>query len=204
MVDLTIKADIFKGEPPATRTTIDGNNPTENNLIVRDFETLDLDNVSSLIKYTFLKYENYLPSQSWRSYVEKSIDIPSCLNNTDLIIAEIEKRLVGFVALCLGSYSMDYSYLESHPADQGWPKKWAVIHLLVVSPAFRCLGIGHTLVEECICRCRESNIRSIGLHSLEFPASACNFYETIGLLRAPEFDYHPGNQHVITAYCLNL
>jgi ribosomal protein S18 acetylase RimI-like enzyme len=92
----------------------------------------------------------------------------------------------------------------SRSFPEAWPLGWAVVRLLAVDPAYRGQGIGHALMEECIRRCRQSKITTIGLHTTEIMDVARQMYEKMGFVRFPESDFHPAPGITVMAYRLQL
>jgi ribosomal protein S18 acetylase RimI-like enzyme len=114
---------------------------------------------------------------------------------SQVIVAELNHRLVGTVTL----------YLEGpHHSQTGWPEGWAGIRLLAVHPAYRQRGFGRALMEECLRRCRQHGITTVGLHTTELMDVARRMYERLGFRRAPEFDFQPAPGVVVAAYRLDL
>jgi GNAT superfamily N-acetyltransferase len=149
-----------------------------------------LDEVSDLIRSAYQQYQDSLPTPAWKLYLEDITDIRGRLNEAELLVAEAKKQVVGTVTL----------YLKSN----SWPQGWAGIRLLAVLPAFRGHGIGQALMNECIRRCREQNVITIGLHTTGFMDVARRMYERMGFIRAPELDFHPAPGAVVMAYRLDL
>jgi ribosomal protein S18 acetylase RimI-like enzyme len=149
-----------------------------------------LDEVADLIRDAYQQYQGSFPTPAWKLYLEDITDVRSRLNESELIVAEARSRLVGTVTLYLKSTS--------------WPQDWAGIRLLAVLPAFRGHGIGQALMDECIRRCREQSVITIGLHTTHFMDVARRMYERMGFRRAPELDFHPASGAVVMAYRLDL
>jgi ribosomal protein S18 acetylase RimI-like enzyme len=59
-------------------------------------------------------------------------------------------------------------------------------------------------MDECVRRCRERGIATIGLHTTETMDIARRMYERMGFVRVPEFDFHPAPGVVVMAYRLDL
>jgi GNAT superfamily N-acetyltransferase len=123
------------------------------------------------------------------------MDVRSRLGAAQLLVAELSGKVVGTVTLYLDA---------SLSSPEGWPRGWAGIRLLAVHSAYRGRGIGRALMEACIQRCRERNIKTIGLHTAEIMAIARKIYERMGFVRAPEHDFHPRPGTVVMAYRLKL
>ena len=163
--------------------------------ILRDARVDELVNVSLLIKDAYQQYEKFLPPEVWKAYVEEIMDMQKRLNESKLIVAELDGHLAGTVTLYLDT---------ARSSQEWWPKGWAVIRLLAVHPAYRGHGIGRLLMEECIRRCRKRGIATIGLHTSEMMDVARRMYERMGFIRVPEFDFYPRPGTVIMAYRLDL
>lgn len=164
-------------------------------LHLRDARSDELDRVALVIKEAYQQYQPAIPSESWQAYVEDMTDVRSRVEVAELIVAEMDRGLVGAVTLFKDTSSV---------RQMGWPEGWAAIRLLAVHPAYRGRRIGRTLMEECIRRCRKRGMVAIGLHTTEFMEVARGMYERMGFIRAPEFDHHPSPETVVMAYRLDL
>jgi GNAT superfamily N-acetyltransferase len=162
-------------------------------LTIRDARQEELGEVSQILKEAYQEYEKFLSPERWKSYLKDIMDVCSRLDESELIVAELNGRLWGSVTLYSDSSRM-----------QVWPEGWAGIRLLAVCPSYRNQGIGRALMEECISRCRRKGIIAIGLHTTEIMKIARGMYETMGFLRAPEFDFHPAPGIIVMAYRLKL
>jgi len=164
-------------------------------ILIRDAHHEELDKISLVIKEAYQQYENMLPTDAWSYYMKDIMDVRSRLDKSQLIVAEVNKQLVGTVTL----------YLNSHrPEQEHWPKGWAGIRLLAVLPSHRNSGIGRALMEECIHRCRKEHITTVGLHTTEMMDVARRAYERMGFVRVPKFDFYPRPSIVVMAYRLDL
>jgi ribosomal protein S18 acetylase RimI-like enzyme len=164
-------------------------------LTIRNARPGEMDNVSLLLKDAYAQYETFIPREAWKRYLEDIMDVRSRLGESDLIVAELNHRLVGCVTLYLDG---------SKTFPEAWPEGWAVVRLLAVHPDFHGQGIGHALMQECIRRCRQFNISAIGLHTTEVMDIARRMYERIGFERFPESDFHPAPDITVMAYRLRL
>ena len=166
-----------------------------NNLIIRNANPEELDEVKLLLKTSYLEYENSFPPESWKSYLDNIVDIRSRLGISELIVAELNGLIVGAVTLYMDA---------SQSIHEEWPKGWAGIRLLAVHPEYRDKGIGRALMEECISRCRAQDIKTIGIHTAEIMSVAYKMYESMNFVRTPEYDFHPNSETVVMAYRLQL
>ena len=123
------------------------------------------------------------------------MDVRTRINESELILAEFDGQLVGTVTF----------YLNAGNSSMQWlPKGWAGVRLLAVHPAYRRRGIGLALMEECVRRCRNKGISTIGLHTTEMMEVARRMYERMGFVRVSEYDFYPRPTVVVMAYRLDL
>ncbi len=187
---------MMKGKPRDNKVNVRNNGqPGKDSLLIRDARSEELDEVSLVIRDAYLEYEDSFPPEHWKSYLENIMDVRSRIGVSELIVAELNRQVVGTVTLYLDA---------SLSSQEQWPKGWAGIRLLAVLPAHRGQGVGYALMEECIRRCREQNIKTIGLHTAVIMSVARKMYEHLGFVRAPEYDFHPRPSTIVMAYRLQL
>jgi GNAT superfamily N-acetyltransferase len=161
-------------------------------IILRNARPGELDEVGRLLVAAYQQYENNMPPENWTWYRSDMEDVRSRLPDSELIIAEINNQIAGTVTF----------YPQG--TNNGWPEGWAGIRLLAVHPDYRGQGISRALMEECIRRCRERGIKTIGLHTTSLMKIAREMYERMGFKHVPEFDFHPTPDNVVFAYRLDL
>ncbi|MFC1982477.1 GNAT family N-acetyltransferase [Chloroflexota bacterium] len=167
----------------------------ENQLSLRNAGSDELDRVSLLIRDANEQYRRLLPPEAWKFYVNDMMNVRARINESELILAELDGQLVGTVTL----------YLNVGNASMQWlPKGWAGVRLLAVHPAYRRRGIGLALMEECVSRCRHRSISTIGLHTTEMMEFARLMYEKMRFVRVPEYDFYPRPGVIVMAYRLDL
>jgi ribosomal protein S18 acetylase RimI-like enzyme len=164
-------------------------------LQIRNAHTDELDLVSDLLRDAYLQYAEVMAADAWNSYLGDITNVRSRLEEAELIVAELDGRLVGAVTLYLKN---------SSSSVENWLPGWAGIRLLAVHPGYRGRGIGHALMEECLLRCRERGIKTIGLHTTSAMDVARRMYERMGFMRIPEYDFCPRPDVVVMAYRLDL
>lgn len=162
-------------------------------LRIRDARPEELDELSLLIRDAYQEYERLFPSLAWKSYIRDIMDVRSRLGIADLIVADLDGWLVGAVTLYLDA---------SRSGHEGWPAGWATIRILAVHSTHRRRGAGSGLMEECLRRCRDQGVTTVGLHTTEAMGVARRMYERMGFIRMPEFDFHPDPTVVVMAYRL--
>ena len=148
-----------------------------------------------VIRAAYEEYAASMPHGLWEEYVRDMTDVGSRFGEAELVIAEQDNHIVGTVTF----------YPDGSRSGQGpWPGGWAGIRLLAVHPNSRGLGIGRALTQECLLRCRQRGIATMGLHTTEFMSVALRMYERMGFVRVPEFDSRPLEEVVVVAYRLDL
>ena len=167
----------------------------KDSLVIRDARPEESDRVSLLLRDAYLEYKEHFPPGRWELYLEDMMDVRSRLGDAELIIAELRGRMAGAVTLYLDG---------SRSGQEGWPAGWAYIRLLAVHPSYRGQGIGRALMEECIRRCRKHSIKMVALHTAEIMGIARKMYESMGFVRAREYDFYPAPGTVVEAYRLQL
>jgi ribosomal protein S18 acetylase RimI-like enzyme len=164
-------------------------------LCLRDARPDDLDRVALLLRDAYQEYAKFLPPPVWERYLQDIMNVRGRRDVAELIVAELGGELAGTVTLYLKA-------ADSPPG--GWPGGWAGVRLLAVHPSCRGKGIGRALMDECIRRCRQRGIRTIGLHTTVMMEVARGLYERMGFGRAPEYDFHPRPEVAVMAYRLDL
>ena len=161
---------------------------------IRDARPDELDEVARLILAANQEYAPLFPAHRWEFYAADITDVRGRLGESELIVAEAGERVLGSVTF----------YPTGSESGERWPSEWAGIRLLAVHPDARRLGLGRALMDECLLRCRQRGISTIGLHTTEAMALAKAMYERMGFVRRPEFDVSVGAGMVIMAYSLDI
>ena len=164
-------------------------------LRIRDALPEELDETAAVMAESYAEYSESFPAEAFEAYRASILDVRSRLPDSELIVAEIGGRIVGAVTF----YSDG-----TRTGEEGWPQGWAGLRLLAVHPESRGLGIGRALTEECMGRCRERGIPTLGLHSTQPMSVARAMYQRMGFRRAPEFDHNPGEERVVMAFRIDL
>ena len=166
-----------------------------NNILIRKIRPEELDRVAQLLKAAYQQYEKFMPADAWQFYLSDIVDVRGRMAESELLVAVVNGKLAGTVTLYLGGRNR---------TEGNWPAGWAMARLLGVDPEYRNKGIGHALIDECIRRCRDSGIKTIGLHTVSFMEVAKSMYDRMGFQCVPEFDLHPMSDVVIMAYKLDV
>lgn len=161
----------------------------------------ELENARAVLAAAYVEYEAAFPMADWARYLADIIDLEGRSGESDLIVAELDGRIVG----CVSYFPPGAK--ASYPSDafaEHWPPEWAAFRLLAVDPAARGSGVGRHLTEVCIERARAADAPAVGLHTTAPMAVARAMYERMGFERAPRFDFRPSPEVLVEAYRLLL
>jgi ribosomal protein S18 acetylase RimI-like enzyme len=78
------------------------------------------------------------------------------------------------------------------------------IRMLAVLPEFQERGIGEALVRACLARAASDGKRRVYLDTTQWMQAAQRLYRRIGFVRAPELDWEPTPEVLLTAYVYEL
>lgn len=170
---------------------------TEKGLHIRDAQDGDRDAIREVTLSAFQEYAAQMPAH-WESYRQGVLATLANVTPAEQIVAEREGIIVGTVLLYPAGAV--FSPPNRPPMTLDWPE----MRLLAVAPAARGLGIGATLVRECIRRARRSGSAFLTLHTSDVMRVAMRMYERIGFVRAPELDFHPAQDLTVKGYRLSV
>jgi GNAT superfamily N-acetyltransferase len=161
----------------------------------------ELEQARSILGAAYAEFESSFPEENWKRYLADILDLEGRASESELLIAELDGRMVGCV-----SYFPPGSK-ASYPSDafsEHWPPEWAAFRLLAVDPSARGSGVGRRLTEVCIERARDEGAPTLGLHTTQPMSVARGMYERMGFERAPKYDFHPSPQVAVEAYRLDF
>jgi ribosomal protein S18 acetylase RimI-like enzyme len=127
-------------------------------------------------------------------YESELRDVDSRVHTGEVLVAEIEGRVVGCVTLSIGQTVL---------SEVGDPEA-ATIRMLGVSTSVRGRGIGEALARRCIEEARARGCERVRLDTRTSMASAQRLYERLGFGRDPDHDWSPAPGISLLAYVLDL
>lgn len=130
-----------------------------------------------------------LPEEHWSALKRAISSEADSQEGVELIVAELEGKIVGSVALFPPNIDAYEGYIEE--------LDYSEIRMLAVAPDARGKGVASALVTECIERTKARGHKSIGLHTGEFMKSAIRLYEQFGFERVPQYDFEPAGDGII-------
>ena len=161
----------------------------------------DLEAARAVLAAAYGEYEPAFSPETWKRYLADILDLEGRAAESELIVAELDGRLVGCVSYFPPGAKASY---PSDAFSEHWPPDWAAFRLLAVDPSARGSGVGRHLTDVCIERARSAKAPVLGLHTTEPMMVARAMYERMGFERAPQYDFRPGPEVLVEAYRLVL
>jgi GNAT superfamily N-acetyltransferase len=161
----------------------------------------DIGPARAVLEAAYVEYAASFPASSWAPYLADILDLESRAGASELLVAELDGRIVG----CVSYFPPGAK--ASYPTDtfsEHWPADWSAFRLLAVDPSARGGGVGRALTEACLERAREQGAPAVGLHTTEPMSVARAMYERMGFERAPHYDFRPAPTVLVEAYRLGL
>jgi predicted N-acetyltransferase YhbS len=161
---------------------------------IREARPDEYDEVGRLSVDSYQEYSAALGAERWEGYRERLADVAGRAAESTILVAEdVRGDIVGAVAL----------YHDSRNEKVEWPRRWAVIKRLAVSPNSRGAGVGRLIVGDCIRRAREAGAPAIALRTIDLMGPAISLYRSMGFEELPEYrQVRPGVE--IEAWALRL
>jgi GNAT superfamily N-acetyltransferase len=153
---------------------------------VRPASSLDQAPMCRLLVSAYREYQWCLTPNAYMMYITDLVDLEPRVRAGRTLVADRGGQLLGTVTC--GREEPD---LVTGPGV-AWPAGFAVVHGFAVRRDVRRLGVGAALIEEAMTRARREGARALGLHIAPFMTSAVALAERFGCLRAPAFDFDPG------------
>jgi ribosomal protein S18 acetylase RimI-like enzyme len=137
-------------------------------ILLRDYQPSDADVVNTLVHLAFEQYRHAYTD--WSAFSASFGRMVQSAHESEIIIAEVNGATAGAVAY-VGPYQPKRSF---------YPSEWPVVRMLVVDPAWRGLGTGRALTQECIRRAERDRAPVIALHTSKLMNVALPMYERMG------------------------
>jgi predicted N-acetyltransferase YhbS len=170
-------------------------------LKIRSAEAADFDSARAVLESAYAEYETSFPPANWAPYLKDILDLEGRADESELIVAELDGRIVGCVSYFAPGSKASY---PTDSVSEPWPSNWSAVRLLAVDPSARRSGVGRLLTEACIERGRNQGAPAVGLHTTTPMSVARAMYERMGFERVPQYDFRPGPEVLVEAYRLLL
>jgi ribosomal protein S18 acetylase RimI-like enzyme len=135
---------------------------------LRDFRLEDTSAVNEVAVSAFDELRHHY--DDWPAFSRKIGNMASLANIGELVVATVQGSVVGAV-----------TYVGPGKKKQEFfPVEWPILRMLVVTPAYRGLGIGRALTMECVRRAVRDHSPLIALHTSPIMTVALPMYERLG------------------------
>jgi GNAT superfamily N-acetyltransferase len=158
-------------------------------MIIRDALETEIDFIREQRVNAYSEHAAAIPRGHWLALRKAILSSADVEPHVELIIAEIDGKIVGSVALFPAKTDAYEGYVE----ELNYPE----IRMLAVDPAARGKGVATALIAECIKRARLKGYEIIGLHTADFMKDAIKLYGKLGFTRLPQYDFEPAGDGII-------
>ena len=141
---------------------------SKNTLIYRTASLTDKDQLKFLGIISYGQFYNVLTPENYKTLNDN-------LNNDDKLIELIS---LSTCYVCLNEdviVGMAHFIASGNPSDIFRPE-WSYIRMVGVNPKFQGKGIAKTLTQMCIDKAKQTNEKTIALHTSEFMDAARHIY----------------------------
>jgi GNAT superfamily N-acetyltransferase len=139
---------------------------------IRDYESSDAEDLNRIAVSAFSQFRDHY--RDWPA-MQAGLAKTSALSATgEVIVADFQGRLAGAVAY----------FAPNVEKAAFFDRRWPIIRMLVVDPAFRGKGLGHALSAECIARAKRDRSPIIALHTSPIMTVALPMYLKMGFIKA--------------------
>src|ERR1700755_3383319 len=145
---------------------------------VRSSDRRDHEDIRTIIRAAYEQYEPRVPAPVFQRYLADLLDLDLHATNGDLVVAEHDHRIVGYVAF----------YPDTALLGFGFPPGWASGPGLAVPPAARGRGVARALIAHNDGRAGASRSPVFAFHTAGFMGTAIDLYDWLGDQRDPEYD----------------
>jgi GNAT superfamily N-acetyltransferase len=154
--------------------------PQDAVLLVRAAVPADYPAIRDVVIAAYRQYADLIAHDIFSPYLADVLDLETHARHGRLLVVEVDERIRGFAAF----------YPDATVQGVGWPPGWASGRALAVHPAARSLGVARALLATVERLAREAGAPVFAFHSSSFMTDAISWYERLGYLRAPEFDFN--------------
>jgi GNAT superfamily N-acetyltransferase len=165
-------------------------------ILLRPARSADRPTIADLTMRSYGEYAAVMEPGAWLALEQALHDSLSDDTGVTRIIAELDDRIVGSVAL----YDPGAAHYTGLASETAWPE----VRLVAVDPSVRGRGVARALVLECVRRARAAGATTLGLHTSQSMHAARRLYEQLGFLRDPDHDFQPPGGELVEGYRLRL
>lgn len=165
------------------------------NLTYRFATRQDVEQLRALGILAYGQFKDILTPENWEIMnvlLGTGISYQELLDKSAAFVCETQNCIIG----------MAYLIPSGNPTDI-FQEDWCYIRMVGVNPAYEGNGIGKKLIQMCIEYAKETQEKTIALHTSEFMDSARHIYESLGFERIHEIAPRFGKKYWIYKLQLN-
>ncbi len=147
------------------------------------YRTATNKNLKQLQQLGLLAYGQYKSTitqenwEKWEAGFKSDENFLNLLSISTCFVCEYENEIVGMAF-----------FIPSGNPFLYFPSEWSYIRYIGVNPAFEGNGIGKKLTQQCIDKAKETDEKTIALHTSEFQNVARHIYESLGFIKQKELE----------------
>jgi ribosomal protein S18 acetylase RimI-like enzyme len=176
---------------------------------LRDAHADEAGAIAGVIQAAYAEYESSYTPEGWQRYFGLLGNVEGHFGRSQIIVAVRDGALArsegalakgdNIIAGCVMFYP------DGSLSGQGeWPAGWAGMLRLAVHPSFQGHGLGRALTQQCVRRCREAGITTLGLHATSWMSLSRAMYERMGFQRDESFDFVTRSGELAMGYRLEV
>jgi predicted N-acetyltransferase YhbS len=157
---------------------------------------------AQVLKQAYEPYRSIIPAVAATIQLSELFELRNRLHSGVMLLARRRGRVVG-AAIC---------HPEPSRRPAMWPRRWASLRALAVTPEARRYGVGRMLVQGCMVHARYQGASALCMHVAEFMIPGHDFARRLGMTRMHLFDFElgpddgfePGRPVPVQAYVVSL
>src|SRR5436190_9258879 len=152
----------------------------DSHFVYREASAAEKEPLQQLGIRSYSQFESILAPPDWvtmHRFLHNDKMWDQLVNNSKIFVCDAGDKLAG----------MAYLVPSNNPTHL-YPADWSYVRLVGVDPAYRGKGIARRLTQICVDYARQTNEKTIGLHTSEKMQDAIHIYESIGFKLYKEID----------------
>lgn len=162
---------------------------SEQEYTIRNANPGEFEEIGKLMVSVYSQLDGFPKESEQPEYYKTLANIGEFTNKPDtelLVAVSHDEKIAGGVV-----YFSDMKYYGSGGTATK-EQDAAGFRLLAVDPSIRGKGIGRLLVDECIRKAKDKNLRQVIIHTTMAMQTAWKMYENIGFKRSEDLDFMQG------------
>lgn len=165
-----------------------------NNFNYREGSIKDKDQLKKLGIVSYGQFSNILAPDHWETlntFLHDEDKLTDLINKSKSFVCLDKDVIIG----------MAYIVPNGNPWDI-FRSEWSYIRMVGVDPNYQGMGIAKTLTKMCLTHAKQTNEKTVALHTSEFMDAARHIYESLGFKVLQEIEPRFGKKYWL--YALDL